>query len=69
MFYWETITTCINGKHLPQGLFTMIRCMCRFMPKSVCGPVMLSTYHRQNKSLMKVFHSCSDDGMGLCLYV
>jgi hypothetical protein len=41
----------------------------RFMPKSVCGPVVLSAYHRQNKSLMQVSHSCSDDGMGLCLYV
>ena len=28
MFYWETITTCIHGKHLPQGLFTMRWCMC-----------------------------------------
>ena len=41
----------------------------RFMPKSVCGPVVLSAYHRQNKFLMQVSHSCSDDGMGLCLYV
>ena len=37
MFYWETITTCIHGKHLPQGLFTMIWCMCDLCQKVFVG--------------------------------
>ena len=33
----ETITTCIHGKHLPQGLFTMIWCMCDLCQKVFAG--------------------------------